>query len=258
MSALSSRILGIGTIVLVLMLWQVAPTAGLVDPRLIPPFSAVLRRFAGEWIERPFYADLGATLLRVGLGFGLAAFIGIPLGLAMGHWRPVDRALALTINVFRPVPATAFVPIALIVFGIGHEMHILVVFIAAIIPILLASLDGARAVDPVLVDTAFTLGQRGMEVARRVILPAALPHIVTGIRVGIAQALIVAVSSEMVLSSNGLGHRVLYAQRLMDIAGLYAGVLTLAVVGFAFNQIFVAVEGVIVGWDRRAKAKAWN
>jgi NitT/TauT family transport system permease protein len=258
MTPLSSRVLGALTIVLVLALWQVGPNLGLVDPRLIPPFSAVLRRFANEWFERAFYTDLGATLFRVGLGLLIAASIGIPLGLAMGHWRRIDRLFALVVDVFRPIPATAFVPIALILFGIGHAMHIVVVSIAAIIPILFAALDGARAVDPVLVDTALTLGYRGARTARSVVLPAALPHIVTGIRVGIAQALIVAVSSEMVLSSEGLGHRVLYAQRLLDIPGLYAGVLTLATVGFLLNRLFVVLEGLIVGWDRQAKAKVWG
>jgi len=132
MNQLSSRALGALTVLVVLTLWQVGPGLGLVDPRLIPPFGAVLRRFANEWFEHAFYNDLGATLLRVGLGLLIAAGIGIPLGLAMGHWRRVDRLFSLVVDLFRSIPATAFVPVALILFGIGHGMHILVVFIAAI------------------------------------------------------------------------------------------------------------------------------
>lgn len=253
----ASRSLGAMTVALVLAIWQLGPSLGFVDARLIPPASAVLQRFALEWAHRGFYLDLEATLLRVTFGLLLAAAVGIPIGLAMGRSARVYRALALTVDLIRPIPATAFIPIALIVFGIGSGMHTFVVFIAALIPILFAALDGTRALDPVLIGTADTLGCRGACAAWRVILPAALPHIVTGIRVGIAQALIVAVSSEMVLSSDGLGHRVLYAQRTLDISGLYAGVLTLAIVGFTLNRLFVALEGFLVGWDRRAKAEIW-
>jgi ABC-type nitrate/sulfonate/bicarbonate transport system permease component len=253
-----SRGLGGLTILFVLALWQAGPTLGVVDRRLIPPASAVLERFVTEWFEHSFYIDLGATSFRVLLGLLIAVAIGVPTGIAMGYSLRVNRMLALTVDAVRPIPATAFVPVGLILFGIGSGMHIFVVCIAAIVPILLSSLDGTRAVDPVLIGTADTLGCRGARAAWSVLLPAALPQIVTGIRVGIAQALIVDVSSEMVLSSDGLGHRVLYAQRILDIAGLYAGVLTLAAVGYGLNRLFVAIESLIVGWNRRAREKVWN
>jgi NitT/TauT family transport system permease protein len=253
-----SWVYGVVTVGLILMFWQAAPSWGLLDPLLIPPASAVLARFVVAWGDYTLYRDISATLLRVGSGFIIAVGIGIPLGIAMGHWAQIHRMFTVVIDAVRPIPATAFVPVAVIIFGIGNSMHAFVVFIAAVIPILLASLDGVRSVDPVLIDSACTLGRGRMAIIRSVLLPAALPHIVTGLRIGMAQALIVAVSSEMVLSAEGLGHRVLYAQRLLDISGLYAGVLMLAVVGYVLNRVLVVIENSIVGWDRSARAKQWS
>ena len=120
------------------------------------------------------------------------------------------------------------------------------------IPILLATIDGVRGVDPLLLDTARTLGQSTSRIFRTVLLPAAMPSIATGLRVSIAIALIVGISSEMMLSADGLGRRVVYAQRMLRIADLYAGVLTLAILGFLLNRAFLVVEGRLVGWHRGA------
>jgi ABC-type nitrate/sulfonate/bicarbonate transport system permease component len=252
------RIFGLVTVVLVLAVWEWAPHGGLFDPKLLPPASIVFDRFLREWVEGAFYVHLGATLLRVAVGLALAAFVMIPVGLAMGYWRAFGRMFTLTIDVIRPIPSTAFVPVAIIAFGIASPMHVFVVFLATSVPLLLASIDGVRTVDPVLINTARTFRRSTPQIFRTVLLPAALPHIVTSLRVAIALALIVAVASEMVMSAEGLGWRVLYAQRILDIPGLYAGVLTLAVVGYVLNRLFVMLEYRVIGWHRRSRAKSWG
>jgi len=249
---LHSWILGLATTLLVLMAWQLLPEAGFVDRQLIPPASDAIGHFFLEWLDPHFYADLSATLLRVVGGFALAAAIGIPAGLAMGYWILGYNIFSLTIDIIRPLPSTALVPIAALVFGIGNSMHIFVVVLATTIPILLGTIDGVRGVDPVLLDTARTLGQNTSRIFRTVLLPAAMPSIATALRVSIAIALIVGISSEMMLSADGLGRRVVYAQRMLRIPDLYAGVLTLAILGFLLNRAFLAVEGRLVGWHRGA------
>jgi ABC-type nitrate/sulfonate/bicarbonate transport system permease component len=247
-------ILGLVTTLAVLAVWQILPTAGIVDRQLIPPFADAFQHFIGEWGNGPFYGDLAATLVRIIGGFALAALIGIPAGLAMGYWALGYNMFSLTVDVIRPLPSTALVPIAALVFGIGNGMHIFVVVLATTVPILLATIDGVRNVDPLLVDTARTLGQSTARIFRTVLLPAAMPSIATGLRVAIAIALIVGISSEMMLSSDGLGHRVVYAQRMLQISDLYAGVITLAVLGFVLNRGFLALEGRLIGWHRRASS----
>lgn len=245
-------ILGLATTLLALAAWEILPRVGAVDRQLIPPASDAIVHFALQWDEPQFYRDLGATLLRIVGGFAIAAAIGIPAGLVMGTWVVGYDAFALTIDVFRPLPSTALVPIAALIFGIGNGMHIFVVVLATVIPILLATIDGVRGVDPLLLDTARTLGQGTARIFRTVLLPAALPSIATGLRVAIAIALIVGISSEMMMSPDGLGRRVVYAQRMLRIADLYAGVLTLAILGFLLNRAFLLLEGRFLGWHRRA------
>jgi NitT/TauT family transport system permease protein len=253
-----SWLYGLTTVLLVLTAWQIGPNSGWIDRQLIPPASAVFQRFFLQWADPEFYVDLVATILRVGGGYLLAVFVGVPAGLAMGYWATLHRMFALTIDVVRPIPATALVPIAAIVFGLGHSMHISVVFVATAIPILLASVDGVRNVDPILINTARTLRRSTGQIFRTILLPAALPHIVTGLRIGIAIALVVGISSEMMLSSEGLGRRVVYSQRVLQIPELYAGVLTLATLGYLCNRTFIFFEGRLVGWHRRATSKNWS
>jgi ABC-type nitrate/sulfonate/bicarbonate transport system permease component len=249
-------ILGLATTLLVLAVWEILPRVGAVDRQLIPPASDAILHFALQWGEPQFYRDLGATLLRIVGGFAIAAAIGIPAGLVLGAWVAGYDAFALTIDVVRPLPSTALVPIAALIFGIGNGMHIFVVVLATVIPILLATIDGVRGVDPLLLDTARTLGQGTTRIFRTVLLPAALPSIATGLRVAIAIALIVGISSEMMMSPDGLGRRVVYAQRMLRIADLYAGVLTLAILGFLLNRGFLLLEGRFLGWHRRATRTA--
>lgn len=248
---LNPWVLGVATTMSALLVWQIIPNWGLIDRQLIPPASDVLKQFLFQWLNAHFYGDLAVTLFRVIGGFLRAAGIGIPAGLAMGYWAGGYNMFRLTIDIFRSVPATALVPIAALVFGIGNGMHIFVVVVATTIPILLATIDGVRNVDPLLVDTARTLRQGTARIFRTVLLPAALPSIVTGLRVSIAIALIVGISSEMMLSTDGLGRRVVYAQRTFKISELYAGVLTLAALGYFLNRAFLTFEARLIGWHYR-------
>ncbi|MDF2114338.1 ABC transporter permease [Roseiarcaceae bacterium H3SJ34-1] len=250
-------LLGIATGILFLTGWQLTPTMGLIDAQLVPPATTVLNRFLQQWLDPTFYPDLLITVLRVAGGFLLAAAVAIPLGLAMGYWQSVHRMFGLTIETIRPVPASALVPIAAAMFGIGNLMHISVVFLATVVPILLASLDGVRNVDPILISTARTFKRTTPDIFRTVLLPAALPHIVTGLRISIAIALVVGISSEMIMSAEGLGRRVVYAQRMLRVPELYAGVITLALLGYGFNRTFLLLENRILGWHRQAMAKNW-
>jgi len=250
-------LLGIATSLVFLALWQISPTLGWIDPQLVPPATAVIHRFIVQWFDPSFYHDLAQTIIRVGGGFVLAAAISIPAGLAMGYWSVAHRMFALTVEVIRPIPASALVPIAALIFGIGNMMHISVVFLAAFVPILLASIDGVRTVDPIFVSTAKVFKRSTWDIFRTVLLPATLPHIVTGLRIAIAISLVVGISSEMVMSADGVGRRVVFAQRTLRIADLYAGVVTLALLGYLFNRLFLTLEHKILAWHRQSVAKSW-
>jgi sulfonate transport system permease protein len=251
-------VLGLATTLLLLLCWQIGSQSGFLDRQLIPSAASVLVRFAAQWTDAGFYADLAATCTRVIGGFAVAAIIGIGVGLIMGTSEMAYRTLHLTIEVLRPVPATALVPIAAVAFGVGTGMHIFIVASAAMIPILLSTVDGVRSVDPVLIDTARTFGKRKGLLFRTVLLPAALPRIMTGLRVAMAIALVVGISSEMIMSFNGLGRRVVVAQHMLQITDVYAGIVTLALLGFVLNRAILLAERWLIGWHRSVSAKTWR
>jgi ABC-type nitrate/sulfonate/bicarbonate transport system permease component len=150
---------GLLTVVALLAAWELSIRLSLIDYHLIPPVSVVFLRFLTDWTKPDFHADVVATAIRLASGFFLAAVIGIPLGIAMGYWVLVYRLFALTVDVIRPIPTTALLPIAAIMVGIGNEMYVSLIFVATAIPILLASVDGVRSVDPILIGTGRTLGR---------------------------------------------------------------------------------------------------
>jgi NitT/TauT family transport system permease protein len=246
---------GAGTIVALLAVWQLCVVGGLVDRQMIPPATTVFGRFFAQFADAGFYADLGVTLLRVFGGFVLAVLFAVPAGLAMGYWKTCHSMFGLTIEVLRPIPATALVPVAAMIFGLGTEMDIAVIFIATAIPILVATLDGMRDIDPVLISTARTFGKKTSEVFTTVLLPATLPYLAAGLRLALTIALLVAIGTEMLIGSEGLGRRVSYATRMLDISGIYAGVLTLSVLGFLVNWLFVKLEDKLLSWHRRSRRR---
>src|SRR3990170_6315009 len=255
---LHPRVYGVPGVLVLLILWETIPRQGTTIRHLVPPASSVLKVFFLQWTTGEFLNHVAVTLLRIAEGYVAAVVVAIPLGLLMGYWRRLFDLFELTIELFRPIPSSALIPIAIIFFGIGHGMHAFVVFLASFMPILLGTIDGVRAVDPVLINSARTLGTSAARVFSKVLLPASLPHIVTGLRVSIALAVIVAVSSEMILSSEGLGWTVLYAQRTMRIPHIYAGILALATLGYVLNRLFLVLESRVIGWHHSSRAKRWQ
>jgi NitT/TauT family transport system permease protein len=243
------------TILVLLGVWEAVVAEGWVDRQMVPPATVVFSRFVAQFAEPGFYADLAVTLLRVFGGFFLAVAFAVPAGLAMGYWKIAYRMFGLTIEVLRPIPATALVPVAALMFGLGTQMNIAVVFVATAIPILVATLDGVRSVDPVLVGTARTLGRNTREIFTSVLLPATLPQLAAGLRVALTIALLVGIGTEMLIGSEGLGQRVSYATRMLDIAGVYAGVLTLSVLGYLTNLAFLKIENRVLYWHRKSRRR---
>jgi ABC-type nitrate/sulfonate/bicarbonate transport system permease component len=150
--------------------------------------------------------------------------------------------------VLRPIPSPAYIPIVILLLGIDDEMKIFMIAFAAFFPVLLNTYSGVRSVDPVQIQTARTFGVKGNKLLWQVVIPAASPYIFTGMRVSLAIALILVVISEMVASNNGIGYFILSAQRGFKVREMFAGVITLAIVGYSLNRLFVFVENRVLGW----------
>jgi len=251
----STRIQGLLVIVAILAAWEAAAWASLVNPAFLPPPSSILLAWkeivaSGELIQHV------TTTMRVWVqGFALATLLGVSLGLLMGLFRPLAAALATTVEPLRPMPSVAIIPIAIVTFGLEDPMKRFVTMYAATWPILINTLYGVRSVDPVLIDSARTFRFSEPRRALKVVLPAASPYIATGLRLGAGIALILVVTAELVASRDGLGYFVAQSQLSYRIPDMYAGIFSIAVVGYLLNLAFVSAENRALGWHRRLASR---
>lgn len=241
---------GIGTLAVLLALWEAASRAGWVPRRFLPPISEVLVVFARLWADGAFPGHLGATLLRMAAGGLLAVVVGIGLGTAMGYRRSIAELFRPVAEFLRPMPPVAIIPALILLLGIGDGMKVVVIAFGCVWPILLNTADGVGGVHPILVDVARNFRFSHAATLRKIVLPAALPQIAAGLRVSLAIAFILSLVSEMIGSTNGLGYFILVAQRSFRIREMYAGVVLLAVVGYLLNACFLKLEARALAWHR--------
>ena len=179
---------------------------------------------------------------------GLAIVIGMPLGLLMGVSRLAYRVLEPITELVRPIPSAAYIPVAILFLGLGDEMKLFVIVLASVFPILLNSYSGVIGIDPVLIDTGRTLGTPRFSILRKIVFPASLPSVLTGVRISLGIAFIVSVTSEMIAGNNGLGYFIIDRQQTFHVPEVFAGILTLELMGYVLNLIFLQVERYLLRW----------
>ncbi|EME64893.1 ABC transporter permease [Rhodococcus ruber BKS 20-38] len=231
-----------------LAVWEIAPRLGLVDEVFLPPFTVVADAFAQLVGDGRLAEHLGASLSRAVTGFGIAVFVAVPLGVAIGWYRPVAEFLDPILELFRNTAALALLPVFILILGIGETSKVALVIYASTFPILLNTVSGVRTVDPLLVKSARSLGLPSYRLFQKVILPAAVPTIFTGIRMAAASSILVLIAAEMVGAKAGLGYLVTASQLNFQIPSMYAGIVAISLVGLTFNGILVAVECRLSRW----------
>lgn len=249
MTILRTRFSGLLLIVAILIVWEVSARSGWVAAVTFPPFSRVFATFwtlttTGEmiWLLLP-------SLYRLFAGYVLALAFGAGLGVAMGYFRAAYNLFEPLTEILRPIPAPAYIPIAILFLGLGDEMKVFMIAFACFFPILLNTYSGVRSVDTIQIDTARTLGLTAGAILRKVVIPAASPSIFTGMRISLAIALIMIVISEMVASIDGIGFFILNAQRSFRVLEMYAGVITLGLIGYLLNWLFLKFERRVLHWS---------
>jgi ABC-type nitrate/sulfonate/bicarbonate transport system permease component len=235
-------------IAVLLVLWEYASAEKLIDPVSMPRISVIAASWWRSIAGGPLLYAVLPTLGRIFAGFSLAVVVAMPLGLLMGSVPLVYRLVEPITEFIRPIPSSAYIPVAILFLGIDNEMKVFVVFIACLFPILLNTYGGVRGVDPVLIDTGRTFGVTRVAALWRIVLPAALPSILTGMRISLGIALIVAVVAEMIAGNSGIGYFILDMQRVFRVPEMFAGIFTLGVLGFAINFVFLAIEGRLLHW----------
>jgi len=245
-----SRWSGVVFLVLLAFAWEAAGRGGWVHNLLFPPASAILATFYELVVSGEILRQLGVSLWRAALGYTAAAVFAVALGVAMGYWRRVYEACEILIEFLRAVPPPAVIPLAMVFLGIGDALKVFIIFFSCAFPILINTIDGVRGVDPVLIRTARTFGLSRLQTVWKVILPVAGPSVMTGLRIATAIALILTVISEMIGATSGIGYFILGSQRTLNITQMYAGILTLALTGYAINRAFLFVDARLMGWHK--------
>jgi ABC-type nitrate/sulfonate/bicarbonate transport system permease component len=233
---------------LLMAAWEAAARAELLNPLVVPPLSRILTVFWELLVSGQIPVQILVSMKRAASGYFLAAGVFIPLGILMGLFERIRLGLEVVVEVLRPVPPPVIIPPALLIFGLEDEMKIFVIFFSCAWPILLNTIDGVRNIDWVLVNTAKTFRLTRWQTIRRVVLPAASPQIITGLRVSLPIVLILVVISEMVGSTDGIGYFILDAQRRFRVTQMYAGMLALAILGYVLNQLFNLLHRRLLPW----------
>lgn len=228
--------------------WELAPRAQLVDPVFLPPVSEVVPALWDLAGSGRLWSDTEASLVRALSGFGLAIVLAVPLGLLIGWYRPVADLLNPLLELFRNTAAIALLPVFILVLGIGETSKIAIVLYACTWPILLNTISAVRTVDATLVKSARSLGLPAVRVFQKVVLPAAVPSVFTGIRLAGGISVLVMIVAEMVGAKEGLGFLIGSAQQNFAITDMYAGILAISALGLAFNYVLVLLERRFTRW----------
>jgi len=228
--------------------WQAASISGLLPVSVLPPLTDVAVALAAMLRSGELITNTLASFARAGAGFLIATIGGIALGLLMARRRVVERALEPILLLIYPVPKPALIPLFMVWLGIGDVSKVAVIALACLLPIVTATFNGARSVDPILVWSAKARGTSERRLLWRVVLPAALPQIAAGVRTAIAIAIIVLVSSEFISSEAGLGYLIFSYGGVGADDAMLAVVIYLAVLGFLLDRFYLSGLRRLMSW----------
>lgn len=243
-----SWLLGLAGVATFVLVWELAPRAGLVDGRFLPPFSEVGRALVARVQTGTFWTALVDTLITWAIGLSIAVVAGILLGMVIGSVVVLRDATASTIEFLRPIPSVALIPLAVLMFGTARPSTLLLVIYATFWQVLVQVLYGVQDVDPVARDTARTYRFRFLTEGLRLVWPTTLPYAMTGFRLGATVALILTITGELIIGTPGLGKLLALTQQSGQVAAMYAIVVVTGLLGVVVNVGARMVERRVLHW----------
>jgi NitT/TauT family transport system permease protein len=251
----------------VLAIWEACARAGFFSPIVLPAPSAVAVRWwayltpmepwdsaSQSWLAWALSGELPSdamgSLYRVLVGFVVGAGLALPIGLLMGASNRIYALMNPLVQILRPIPPIAYIPLAIVWFGLGNPPSVFLISLGAFFPVLMNTIAGVRHVDGIYLRAARNLGASQWTLFLRVILPASTPYILAGVRIGIGTAFIVVIVSEMIAVNNGLGFRILEAREFMWSDKIIAGMLTIGLLGLALDTAVSHLNNHLLRWHR--------
>jgi ABC-type nitrate/sulfonate/bicarbonate transport system permease component len=235
-----------------LALWEAASRLAIVSPRYFPPPTAVGAGLVDRFVEGDLGAETLTTLSRLAVAFALAALAGVPLGLVMGRVRALREAIDPYIAFLFPVPKIALLPFLLILLGVGEPAFVLTGATSAFFQITISTLAGVQTMDPRLLEVGRNYGAHGARLFRKVILPAALPSIFTGLRLGLGLALVTIVAVEFITAKSGLGHLVYRHWQMLSTVEMYGAFALVGALGLLLTRGLGALQRRMLTWQEES------
>ncbi|MBR0931567.1 ABC transporter permease subunit [Bradyrhizobium diazoefficiens] len=241
-----NSLLGIAPIVLIVALWQGLVSFGFAPAVLLPPPGFVFNRLLQQLATWTFQQEIVATLIRLFAGFAIAVVLGVGLGIAAAASPAINSVVRPIVRVLAPLPKVALYPALLLLLGFGHGSKISLVTADALFPILLSTYYGASTVEQKLIWSAMAAGTRRTEILFKVVLPAAMPSILTGCRIGLVISCIVVFLAEMITSTDGLGHALVTAARTFQAVDMFVPLITISLLGLILNALLGALRSYLL------------
>jgi ABC-type nitrate/sulfonate/bicarbonate transport system permease component len=241
-------VLGIIGTLTFLVVWEAAARFDLINPVVVSNPSRIVAAFATQLQSGEILADLGVTMIEFTFGFGLSLLIGIGLGIAMGLNRLTEYAIDPFVWFLYSSPLIAFYPLIIVWLGFGFATVVTITFLLSFVSIVVNTVAGVQGVDPQLVRAVRAFGGGRLDVIRKVILPAAVPLIIAGMRIGLGRALHGVVLGEMFSSNAGLGYRITFYAAHLRTADVFVPLVILVVIGLLINQLGSALETRLQAW----------
>ncbi|HEY0120706.1 MAG TPA: ABC transporter permease [Rhizobium sp.] len=230
------------------LLWEIAPRLGWLNAIFFPPLSDVMVAWWRMLVDGTLVDNIGISFQRAFIGFGLAVIVAIPLGFLMGRYTMFEKISDLLVQTLRNTSQFALLPVFILLLGIGEASKIAITFYSSIFFLLINTISGVKSVDPLLLKAAKSMGTSDLDLFRKVIFPASIPHIVAGMRLAVKSSIFAVIGAEMLAAKSGLGYLIQQSQLMMETEDMYAGILTMTFIGLSVNYLLVWFERWATAW----------